>query len=343
MIESFYFKRNKKPRIALTALLLCALIVLISGCTSGFLSPVTERQSVFDSDYIVDISPNVLTDTFETGVKTIYYRINGELLLAPVLVQYSLPVDKSKEEQLIEALISGPPVDKHELMAAIPADTQLVSLQSRDGYLEITLSNEFLSVGEDVPANWESNPVWSKEVMDRRRMATYSIINSITELGEYSRVLILIDVNGDGNGQRVNRSQFGLPSGEEDAPIEPLRRDPTLILSPQRACEKVLDAIITQRIDSVMQFIYFGDEGVPSAQAVAEVLYSPGLSSYDLSAYGDAIVRLDGQQAVLSVDFISASYGTGNRSEHYAYPLVARLVDNIWRIEYNSLKEMMED
>jgi hypothetical protein len=342
MIEKMK-KSNRKTAKGVAAMALCAVMIFLSGCTGGFLSPVTERQSVFDSDYIVDISPNVLTDTFETGVKTIYYRINGELLLAPVLVQYSLPVDKSKEEQLIEALISGPPSDKHELMAAIPPETQLVSLQARDGYLEITLSKEFLSVGGDVPGNWESNPVWAKEVMDRRRMATYSIINSITEMGEYSRVLILIDINGDGNGQRVNRSQFGLPSGEEDAPIEPLRRDATLILNPQRACEKVLDAIITQRIDSAMQFIYFSEEGVPSAQAVAEALYSPGLSSYDLSVYGDAIVRLDGQQAVLSVDFVSTSYATGNRSEHYAFPLVARLVDNIWRIEYNSLKEMMKD
>ncbi len=336
-------KNDRKMKKGLAVLITLAAMTALSGCASGFLSPVTERPSVFESDYIVDISPSVMTDTFETGVKTIYYRISDELLLAPVLVQYSLPVDRSKEEQLIDALISGPPSDKHELMAAIPPETRLVSLQARDGYLEITLSKEFLSVGADVPANWESNPAWSKEVMDRRRMATYSIINSITEMGEYSRVLILIDVNGDGNGQRVNRSQFGLPSGEEDAPIEPLRRDPTLILSPQRVCEKVLDAIITQRIDTVMQFIHFDEGGVPSAQAIAEALYSPGLSSYDLSAYGDAIVRLDGQQAVLSVDFVSGSYATGNRGEHYAYPLLARLVDNIWRIEYNSLKEMMKD
>ena len=336
---SFAFKKKYRGILALALVAVCFL----SGCQSGFLSPISERQNPFESDYIEDISPNVLTETFESGIKTLYYRMNNEMLLAPVLVQYGLPMNTSKEEQLIEALIAGPPGDKHELMGVIPQETRLVSIHSRDGYLEVTLSKEFLSVASDVPDNWQEIPSLSKAVYEQRRLATYSIINSITELGEYSRVLILIDLSGDGNGQRVNRSQFGLLYGEEDAPIEPLRRDPTLIISPAKACEKVFDAIIAQQIETAMQFLYFGEEGVPSAQSIADELYLSGISSYSLNPYGDTILRLDGQRAVLCVDYASVSYSTGNRSEHFAYPLVARLVDNVWRIDYASLKNLMQD
>ena len=89
-----------------------------------------------------------------------------------------------------------------------------MSVKEQSGYLSVTLSEKFLEK--------MSQSIESEEM--RRRLAVQSIVNSITSIGNYSRVLILIDESGNGNGERLTYAEAGWEDKGERT-IEPLSLD----------------------------------------------------------------------------------------------------------------------
>ena len=327
---------------------LTLVMVLLCGCGRNaidftFFSPIQERASSQNStQYTVDISPAAQSDTMQTQQATLFYRLGETELLAPMSVTFSLSVDTTIEEAILSALIDGP-IGQHELTGTIPAGTELVSAKVRDGYFEVTLSSDFFSVGSDVPSNWEQDPQWVQEVQLRRKLATYSIVNSITQLGIYTRVLILIDMTGNGNGQRVERSNFGLmpQTGEEDTLIEPLARDASLLLTPNTAARLTLDALISQDSDYLSRYLYFSSGTTPDAQELGETLFQTQLSAYTLDLENGPVISLDGASAMInfSYEYITAQ---GVKREVMDIPLLLILDDGIWSVDYESLCAVLQ-
>ena len=99
------------------------------------------------------------------------------MLFRSVEVRYSS--NMSVEKLVVERLIKGP-ITKNAY-PAIPSDTKLVSISTKDGICYVNLDEGFLGQGYDV---LEQIPV-------------YSIVNSLTEIPGISKVQILI--NGETN------------------------------------------------------------------------------------------------------------------------------------------------
>lgn len=315
-------------------LLVLAAASCLGGCSSSLFSPLREAADPADTTYVVDIAPVVAGAVYESRGSTLYFRLNNEDTLVPVQVECDLEVGQTAEQAVLELLLAGPG-GEHELTGVIPAGTRLVGVTHQSGYLQITLSSEFLSVSSDVPEGWENDPGWTAEVYLRRRLAVYSIVNTLTEMGDYSRVLILIDTDGSNNGQRVARSNFGFET-DGDELVEPLSRDPSYILTASRAASIVLDALIAQDTDTLLRHLCFDPGSEPTSQAVAEALYGAGVASYDMGGYGDPVISSDGTRAVLCLDFESIAAGRGRQSTT-AMPLVAIRTDNVWKVSYSSL------
>lgn len=335
----------KKRWMKLLAAVLAA--VMLTGCSWDSMnftlfSPIQERTAQTVSSYAVEISPAVQSDTMKSKQAVLFFRLGETQVLSPMLVSFSLSVDTTLEEAIIDALLSGP-AGQHELTSTIPDGTELVSAKERDGYFEVTLSSEFLEVGEDVPDNWQQDAQWVQEVSRRRKLAAYSIVNSITQLGAYSRVLILIDTSGSGNGQRVERSYFGLmpQAGEEDTLIEPLARDASLLMTPNKAAAMVLDALVGQDTDYLARYLCFEDEKAPDAQSISETLFKKQMSSYRLDTEHGAVISPDGINAVISFDYEYLT-AQGTRQEETDIPLLLVLEDGIWRASYESLCSMLQ-
>ena len=118
-------------------------------------------------------------NTYTKTTLTLYFaNEKGDHLVSErVEVRYSS--NMSVEKLVVERLIKGP-ITK-SAYPAIPSDTKIVSISTKDGICYVNLDDGFLGQGYDV---LEQIPV-------------YSIVNSLTEIPGISKVQILI--NGETN------------------------------------------------------------------------------------------------------------------------------------------------
>ncbi|MBZ4645117.1 MAG: germination protein [Petroclostridium sp.] len=132
---------------------------------------------------------------------TLYFAGNGWENLVPekrvVVVKDNEPVEK----YVIEELIKGPK-DKN-LFATVPAQTKLLSIETKEGICFVNLSNEFRT----------EHPGGSAGEI----MTIYSIVNSLTELEHINKVQFLIE------GQKIETFKGHM------ALKEPVERDPEII------------------------------------------------------------------------------------------------------------------
>ena len=113
-----------------------------------------------------------------TTLKLYFANATGDKLVnEQVDIRYSS--NMSVEKLVVEQLIRGPITE--DAYPAIPSETKIVSVSTKDGICYVNLDQGFLSQGYDV---LETIPI-------------YSIVNSLTEIPGISKVQILI--NGETN------------------------------------------------------------------------------------------------------------------------------------------------
>lgn len=88
-----------------------------------------------------------------------------------------LLIDNSIEKTIVHELIKGPTGD--ELVSTIPADTKVVSVETKDGICFVNLSSEFITKHTSGSA--------------AESFTVYSIVNSLTELEGVESVQFLIE------------------------------------------------------------------------------------------------------------------------------------------------------
>jgi hypothetical protein len=167
----------------------------------------------------------------------LYFRYGREEYLACEQRLLTVSEDKSIERVLLQEMIkNGPSAGNQYLEPVINSKTSVISVSSNREYLYITLSREFLDpVSSEAPGNWKDDPTWRETVYRERRLATMAIVNTMTELGEYSRIQILIDTDGTGQGVRPTREMLGFVGDDETQNAQlmgPLARDQSIVLTP---------------------------------------------------------------------------------------------------------------
>ncbi len=315
------------------SILLC---LSLTGCAGGVLfSPIDEADDPeTNAQYIVDILPDEQSDTYHMQTATLYYKHYSEDILVGVQAEFSLALGQTIEEAVINALIDGPG-EYHDLSALIPDGTRLISLIQRDAYLEVTLSNEFFFVPAAAPSDWESDPSWREVVYTQRRLATYSIVNALASLGHSPSVLLLIDTEETGNGQRLGRSYFGLEIDTQDVPMEPLTMDVSYVFTPAKSAALVFESIIRQDTDQLSRFLVTSKTSSSITNMITSQLYPLDITSFSLPA-PEALVSVDGQSCVLLTDITTGS------TLQSARPLVLRLENNIWKVDFDCLCSILQ-
>ncbi len=325
--------RKFHKRICCLALVL-ALMPMAAGCSGPFFGGLAEREDGLGDDaYTEDILPESLDDAYAGKITaTLYYRYLTEAVLTGVEREFSVTAEKTLEELAVQALIDGPPETQYQFGALIDQDTRLVSVKAQSGYLSITLSSEFLEpMDEDI----------DREAL-RRRLAVQSIVNTVTAIGNYSRVLILIDQNGTGNGERLTYAQAGW---EEygDRTMEPMARDTSAILTPEYVLGTVLDAIVEKDYERLELFLaqrdYDGKVCPPRADLIEALGAKASIVSFALA--GAANVSGDGTRAVASVDI---TYIDANGHTSVLEDLPIRMMrEDVWKVSFPSLETMFPD
>ncbi|MCI5552045.1 MAG: GerMN domain-containing protein [Clostridiales bacterium] len=329
-----------KRRIAFAAGL--AALMLLTGCS---LDPLSGRLTTPppDSPTYQPVSPSAENAARSELRANLYFELQDTGMLSTEGRQIDVKSDTQPEKTVIEALISGPSAQSPELKSIISPDTTVISVDTSDGVLMVTLSSEFLAVPSDAPADWESDAYWTAEIPRRRYLALQSIVCAITDMGEYDGVQVMVDTDGDRVGERVERYYFYSDASKTDGTLmDVAHRDESVVFTPRNTVDAALGYIQGKDWDSLYELLATGDIN-GERPAYDKFASDMRARAYTLSEYqvGDAMVSGDGQSATVCVD---AQFSFRDASARDVSALPIRLVreGEVWKIAYASLGGLLE-
>ncbi len=298
----------------LLAILLSGLILFSCGCTSSYMD-----QTIGDNIPPVQDS----TVTSSSLVMPLYFRYYNE----PMLMRYPLNVEITTHEHpeyyAISALLTDSFGQRPELTYCFKGETKLVSASSDGEYLYVTLSEGFYS---------DTKGANDEETRINRRMALYSIVNTVCEMGNYSYVQFYIEKNT--TALRPDAYEVGLAGTQADsAPLGPLSRDTKLLLTPSTVAKRGLEYYSAHQWDKL--YLYLGDDNVPLLEEMTQKFDYLNIIMSEFTVEDNYTVSEDGKTAMVQVSFRlrrqNASY------EVLSVPLRLVYKGRSWLISYESL------
>lgn len=310
----------------LAAALLAAAVLFMAGCMGG--------GTKSGSANLPDINPNAGAANKTTAHVALYFSYNREELLAAETATVNVPVSEPLEAAVVRALISGPSVNRTELYRLFWDGVELVGVDSNADILFVTLSEDFVSTAPEKVALEEGT------VADQKRLAICSIVNTIVEMGTYSRVQIYIDRQDAGAAQRITRREAGWEDNSDDR-LDPLGRMGELILTPQNTLVEALESFEKKNWGRLYNFIaYTNPDGTlkPDIETFAEVLDKGNvLESFSVA---DSSVSSDGQEATVMLNY-SIKTREGETLSRPNIPVKLVREEDIWKLTYTSLVKVL--
>lgn len=262
----------------------------------------------------------------------LYFRYADTAWLGAETREITASETISFEHAAAQALVDGPGPLSGSLTPLFPPGAAVLSVQPQGDLLFVTFNEALLNRYAD-----ESSllpPQDMAEAQLRRRLAMASLVNTLTERGEYRRVQVLV------RAETAMRSSMRLAASyyleDSHALPDPLTRDEARILTPAAAARMALDA--WQRRDW-RALTELAGSARPAQNGIASAFdRSPKLVAYALTP---GTVSPDGQEAVVSAT-LDLTNQNGAVLHVPAFPLVLRRADGIWRPAYESLNALAE-
>ncbi len=301
---------------------LMAFIMVLSGCAAA---GETDKNTP-------DINPKAEAANKDTSKVRLYYSYKGEMLLAGETRSIDVPVSQKREEAVIRALIAGPSSDRSELTGLFWEGVTLVGVENNADVLFVTLSEEFVTTNPPVAALEENT------ALDRKMLAIYSIVNTITEMGTYSSVQI--SVQRKNGSQRIMRSEAGFDG--EDKALDQQYWNGDLILTPEKTLKQALDAYSKKNWAELYNYTaYTNTDGTvkPDTDDFSAALNEVGSNDLDSFEPKGVNVMSDGQSAVVMLNYtIKTRNGDIERT---MVPVILVLEDELWKISYSSIVNVL--
>ncbi len=302
------------------------LVAGLTGCVSQPLPPTPQN--------IPEINPKAETANKDSLDVALYFSYNGEKLLAAETRTIEVPVSDSLEAAVVRALIQGPSPQRDELIGLFWEDVKVTSVDSNADIFFVTLSEEFINTQPPTTVLNDAN------ILERKKLAIYSIVNTIIEMGKFSRVQIYVERQG-GIGQRITLVEAGW-SEESTAHLEPLPRNQEIILTPENTLKQALDSFSKKDWTRLYNFTaYMSPDGSikPEIGDFSETLAATGnvLESFNVT---DASVAYNGQTVVVMLDYTIRAR-EGDAITRTNIPVVLVREDEIWKFTYASLVDVL--
>ena len=275
-------------------LLLMLMCLLLTGCARDPLSTVAQDTPGAEIPAPVTADKPVNEDR-----ATLWFRFGEE----PFLAAESRVITHSRTEShamaILRALLAGPEAASTELRGLFPQGTQVISAIQSGQVMFVTLSRHIMNGYPDEPASWRDQPAWAHEVPLRRQLAMQSIAATITENCQVDTVIILVE-QGDviTDSLRLRQSYYTLDGDTSIA--SPLSRDESLLLTPARTAETILQCWQERDFSRLYRYIAHTDPATGTARpaeadclaALAELphLLHAAAEGGSISAGGDAAV-----------------------------------------------------
>lgn len=282
------------------------------------------------------LSPNDQEAQMRKLPLTLYFRYRSSALLGRELRVLSVPGSGPYELSVVRALLDGPGSLSPHLSPLFPPGTQALSAVAEGGTLFVTFNETIMGHYPDEPLIM--TPDYSRgEGALRRRIAMAGLVNTLTELGRYRAVQVL--VRGETYIATSMRLSMRYYLQDSDDLPDPLVRQETYIQSPRSAAQTLLSAWQGGNWAGCYPLLISGVQTLPSEHELIQIVrQAPGVLDYALSA---GTVALDGQSAVVCVDY-TLRRANGSTQTINAFPMKVLLVDGIYRIPYESLRQLLE-
>lgn len=300
----------------LLSVFLILIIILFSGCSSSYMDK-TEG----------DIIPPVQDSTASTLslIAPLYFRFYNE----PMLIRYALNVETTTHEQpefyALTALLSKPLGERSDITYLFNGKTKLVSVKSDNNYLYVTLSQDFYD---------ETKGANDEETRLNRKLAIYSIVNTVCEMGNHNYVQIYIEQNGA--QLRPDSYTVGFQKSQGDsAPLGPLSRETDLLLTPSVVTKTALNYYSKTEWNKLYLYLTEGATKLPVLEEMAQDFNYLDLKMSEFTVEDNYTVSDDGKTAYVQISFKIRSQNTSYEISNV--PLLLNLKGRAWLINYDSL------
>lgn len=317
-------------------LLLCALLICCAFTLCACMSSppdALKRDSGEDQKLISASTAELKPSEMEM---TLYFRYGSTSYLAPERRSIMVQRNESLEKAVVEALIAGPGPSAASLSPLFPPGTKVLATAAQEDTLFVTFSEELLGRYADEPADASGD--WKREGPLRRQLCLDSLSATLTEAGLCARVQVLVYRSSEASTSMRLLTGF-LNRGEGNAPLPPLNRDESRLLTAYNTAALLMESWLHQDWAALYDLTAReGSENRPSENA-AYAAFSSGraLTGYTLSP-GSA--SYDGQTAVFTVNLHWVGDGGDEAAE--GYPLLLHRESGIWKMDYGRLAAMMD-
>lgn len=302
------------------ALSLClAVCMLLTACT---------ETAVESSRIPVQINPLAEGVSMDETAVRLYYGYGDMRLLAGEDRRIKVPANESIEVSLLSELIKEGPSSSTGGHTALISPSTTVSSLSIDGqFATVTFSREFLD-----PYLQQGGTNTAEAERTRRFLAVYSVVNTLIEQGNCSRVRIMID-EGTGAGRPLTFTEAGLP-GSGDA--QPFERNGDIELNPGVAMRTLLSAVERRDWDQAYALVAYRNprgQDRPDIEAFRAQVENARLTLSD-SEVLDYVSTADGNSVIVMVSYNISSSDTGQR-QFSNVPKRLILEDGVWKMTWN--------
>lgn len=319
--------------------LLLALVfstLLLGGCSAGFPLSGSLTTTVPGTDpALPEAQAPAEQDSLETA--TLYFRYMEEPFLAQETRLIAHSPSRPYELSLLTELVSGPGSHSADLTSLFPAGTRVLSTVTQGRMLFVTLSSEVLSgYADDKSTTLEEQQL-------RRQLCMQSIVATITENCDIDQVQILVEQNGNATGSLRLQESYFLVDTQSTTPVEPLKRNDELLLSPARTAQLLGEMWCSRDWQRLYQYIALKDpstgaERVSYRDFVTAMENLPILSSCVVSG---GTVTQDGSCATFTIS--GTTLQGGRETTRTGCSLRLCRENSLWRVTLSQLTGWLEE
>ncbi len=316
-------------------IIICILIMILaltSGCS--VLNNITDEMQES-----TDINPLPEAANRVDKQVVLYFRYTDENVLAGEMRKIDVPVNERIEMAVLKEVFNGPSNDSQELLSVIPKTASIESVSDSGDYLFVTLSKEFISDSKLASVDKSDEEAYS-QAKDEMDLAIQSIVNTLIELGGFSRIQILVDMNQSGRGERIKLTDIGVES-VEGSNLGPVGWKGSVILDAENTVGLLLETFRERDFEDLYSLISYNDSRNTISPAKDEFINTLNSMQTIIEEYKvlDAKVSADGQSAIVAINFTLKSKD-GNTVAKDNIILRLKQEKNLWKVEYSSFESV---
>lgn len=314
--------------------LLLGVLLLLTGCATTT-NPLEKAEATPVPGLPMSLhSAEAPVENADKMEITLFYRYQQSDMLGSETRTITVPKDESPEMITVRQLLAGPQASHTDLTRLFPHNTSVVNVSASGDTLYITLSEDLLTDG--IPANWKDDPAWELEAPLRRRLTMQSLAATMTENFSYPYIQVLLSYNQSASvSMRLDNSYY---LDERTGLADRLTRDEKMLLTMQNTALTILKAWQERDFGLLYQFTLSHHSQKPAyADFVQQLENLPVLTGYAASA-GHCPAGSDRATVTLELSYLI------NGHEYYcpAYPLWLICEDNVWKVPYEGLLQLMQ-